>query len=230
MLAPGRRLDLDERPFRHAVTRRCAESDVAAAQQGGFSGVLCGCLRLRFKRPLNSARNVPQSGALVPVQRKARQGFGLIAMPRSRVIDECRLAARYTGVSLIGFVVDVAVLHVLLGFAIAPAWARVVSLTVAMHVTFVINGRHVFQTLSWQSLPRQWWRYMVSNGLGNLCNYWIFVTMVSTHWPIVSLPIVALAVGSAAAWAINFAAARRFVFARARTAAEVLAERYARPE
>src|SRR5580700_6055308 len=36
MLAPGRRLDLDERPFRDAVTRRCAESDVTAAQQRRF--------------------------------------------------------------------------------------------------------------------------------------------------------------------------------------------------
>jgi putative flippase GtrA len=174
--------------------------------------------------------NVSQRGALVPLQRKARQGFRSMAMPRSRLLDECRLAARYTGVSLIGFVVDVVVLHLLLAVAIEPAWARVVSLTIAMHVTFVINGRHVFQTLSWQSLPRQWWRYMVSNGLGNLCNYWIFVTMVSTHWLAVSIPVVALATGSAAAWAINFAAARHFVFAKARKAVEVFAERYARPE
>jgi putative flippase GtrA len=174
--------------------------------------------------------NVSQTGALLPLQRKARQGFRSMAMPRFRVLDECRLAARYTGVSLIGFAVDVVVLHVLIGVAVEPAWARVVSLTIAMHVTFVINGRHVFQTLSWRSLPRQWWRYMVSNGLGNLCNYWIFVTMVSTHWPIVSLAIVAVAAGSAAAWAINFIAARHFVFAKARTAAEAFAERYARPE
>jgi putative flippase GtrA len=153
-----------------------------------------------------------------------------MAKLQSRVRDECRLVARYTGASLVGFAVDAALLHLLLYLGVPPAWARVASLVSAMQVTFLINGRHVFQTLSWRSLPRQWWRYMASNGLGNLCNYWIFVTMVSTHWPIVAVPIVALAAGSAVAWTINFAAARYFVFAKAKAALDALHGPYARPE
>jgi putative flippase GtrA len=142
-----------------------------------------------------------------------------VAKLQPRILNEGMLAARYTGVSLIGFAVDAVLLQLLLRAGLEPAWARLVSLASAMQVTFVINGRHVFKTLRWASLPRQWWRYIASNGLGNLCNYWIFVTMVSTHRPVLAVPLVALAVGSAAAWSINFLAARYFVFAKAKTAA-----------
>src|SRR5579863_255601 len=59
MLAPGRRLDLDERPFRDAVTRRCAESDVAAAQQGRF---VRGFMWM-FEAVFQAARLGPAEGA-----------------------------------------------------------------------------------------------------------------------------------------------------------------------
>jgi len=144
--------------------------------------------------------------------------------------DEFALIAKYSGVSLVGFAVDAALLHVLLFAAVAPAWARVISLAAAMHVTFVLNGLHVFRALSWQALPAQWWRYMLSNGLGNACNYFIFVAMVSLHRPFVSVPFVALSIGSAVAWLINFFAARYFVFAKAEAALRTLRGRYARPE
>ena len=42
----------------------------------------------------------------------------------------------------------------------------------------------------------------------------MFVTLVSLHWRPVSTPLFALSVGSACAWAINFAGTRLFVFRR----------------
>ena len=128
------------------------------------------------------------------------------------IADEARLAVKYCGVSLIGFAVDLAVLHLLLGLRLEPAWARVVSLACAMHVTFLLNGLHVFRRLDRRRWPGQWARYMACNGVGNFCNYWIFVTMVSTHWPLVANPAFAVAVGSAAAWGLNFATTRFLAF------------------
>ncbi len=120
--------------------------------------------------------------------------------------------AHYGGVSLVGFAVDLAVVHLLLWLNVEPAWARVISLIAAMHVTLTLNALFVFKQWSWARLPAQWARYMLSNGAGNLCNYLIFVTMVSTHWPVIAWPTVAVGVGSFCAWLLNYAAARWFVF------------------
>jgi putative flippase GtrA len=127
---------------------------------------------------------------------------------------EMGFAAKFGGVGLIGFAVDAALLRLGLWLGLQPAWARVISLTCAMHATFLINGLLVFQTLRWRTSGRQWLAYMLANGFGNFCNYWIFVTLVSLHWRPVSTPLFALSVGSACAWAINFAGTRLFVFRR----------------
>jgi hypothetical protein len=53
---------------------------------------------------------------------------------------------------------------------------------------------------------------VANSAFGNFCNYWIFVTLESTHRPVIGDPFVALLVGSVAAWAINFAGARLLLF------------------
>ena len=134
---------------------------------------------------------------------------------------ERKTALRYCAVSLLGFVVDAAILRAGLAFG-APAWVRVVSLICAMQVTFTINGLMVFRTLTWRTLPRQWSSYMLTNGLGNFCNYWIFVTLVSLHWRFISDPMIALGFGAFAAWMINFLSARFLVFGKVRELARAV--------
>jgi len=128
---------------------------------------------------------------------------------------ERKTALRYCAVSLLGFVVDAAILRAGLAFG-APAWVRIISLVCAMQVTFTINGLMVFRTLTWRTLPRQWSSYMLTNGFGNFCNYWIFVTLVSLHWRVISDPMIALGFGAFAAWTINFLCARFLVFGKVR--------------
>jgi putative flippase GtrA len=137
----------------------------------------------------------------------------LAERPRlAAAVREGNLALKLAGVGLIGFAVDAALLHAVVGLGLSPAWARVISLSAAMQVTFVINGLRVFRCLDRATLLRQWAGYMAASGFGNFCNYWIFVTMVSTHWWIVSNHMVALAVGSFMAWLINYVGARFVVF------------------
>ena len=128
---------------------------------------------------------------------------------------------QYCAVSLLGFAVDAAILRLGLSFG-GPAWVRVVSLAVAMQVTFTVNGLFVFRTLTWRTLPRQWLSYMLTNGFGNFCNYWIFVTLVSLHWPFISDPMIALGVGAFAAWILNFTCSRFLVFGKVRELAEMV--------
>ena len=130
------------------------------------------------------------------------------------LIEEARLALTFGAVGGVGFCVDAGLLHLGLGLGL-PAWgARIISLFFAMQATFTINGLFVFRSLDSARLPRQWAGYMLANGFGNFCNYWIFLTLVSLHWPVVSNHYAALAIGSLSAWAVNFAGTRLFVFRR----------------
>ncbi|HLZ83616.1 MAG TPA: GtrA family protein [Caulobacteraceae bacterium] len=132
------------------------------------------------------------------------------------VLGECPLPLKFTFVSGVGFAVDAFVLHLLMEAGALPAWARVVSLLCAMQVTFLVNGLIVFRCLDLARPWRRWTAYMLAHGIGNFCNYWIFVTLVSLHRPPLSAPLAALAVASVLAWAINYLGARYFVFRRAR--------------
>jgi putative flippase GtrA len=139
------------------------------------------------------------------------------------VVREAGLAMKFAGVSLIGFVTDAGLLHILVAAGVAPAGARGISLFCAMQVTFVINGVHVFRCLDRKRWPHQWACYMAANGFGNFCNYWIFVTLVSLHRPLASDPLFAVAAGSFCAWMINFIGARFLVFREAGGVLKVLA-------
>jgi putative flippase GtrA len=131
-------------------------------------------------------------------------------------LGEARLALKFTGVSMLGFAADALLLQVGVSIGVAPAWARLFSLAVAMQLTFVLNARLVFLGHDGGQWRRQWVGYMLANGVGNIVNYWIFVALISTRWPLASNRLVALAVGAAAAWAINFACSRFLVFRRRR--------------
>jgi putative flippase GtrA len=123
---------------------------------------------------------------------------------------------KFTLASVLGFTCDAAILRVLIGMGATPAVARLVSLLCAMQVTFLVNGLLVFRCLDIARPWRQWAAYMLAHGVGNFCNYWIFVTLVSLHRSLFAKPLPALAVASVLAWAINYLAARYIVFRRVR--------------
>jgi hypothetical protein len=53
---------------------------------------------------------------------------------------------------------------------------------------------------------------VTNSALGNFCNYWVFVTLESTHRPVIGNPYLALLAGSVTAWMINYTGARLLVF------------------
>jgi putative flippase GtrA len=130
--------------------------------------------------------------------------------------EACILPMKFTLVSGLGFATDATLLQLMMAAGLGPASARVVSLLCAMQVTFLVNGLLVFRCLDRARPWRQWAGYMAAHGVGNFCNYWIFVTLVSLHRPPFSKPLVALAVGSVLAWALNYLAARYLVFRNVR--------------
>jgi putative flippase GtrA len=133
-------------------------------------------------------------------------------------VAEAGLAARFACVGLIGFALDAALLRGGLALGLSPAVARLVSLVLAMQVTFTINRLHVFRAASHKSTFRQWCAYMATNGFGNVCNYWIFVTLSSLHGQAVSKWFVALPISAGSAYLINYAGVRLVVFRKLRLA------------
>jgi putative flippase GtrA len=140
---------------------------------------------------------------------------------------EAGMAVKFAAVGLVGLLTDGMLLRLGLAVGMSPAIARAISLFCAMQVTFTINGMVVFRCLTLKRLARQWAGYMATNGFGNVCNYWIFVTLVSLHRPLVSNPYVALIVGAFAAYLINYAGARLLVFGAGRTGAIIARRRRA---
>jgi putative flippase GtrA len=136
-------------------------------------------------------------------------------MTRSHAHHEFLTAAKFGAVGCVGFITDVTLLKFGLQAGLPSLAARVISLTCAMQVTFMINGLLVFRCLKASSFLRQWAAYMSSNGLGNVCNYLIFAGLVVSRAPLVSRHYVALVIGSVTAYVINYAGCRLLVFGRA---------------
>jgi putative flippase GtrA len=123
-----------------------------------------------------------------------------------------RLLAMFTGASLIGFVFSAATMHLGLAAGLRGWAARLIALLVAMHVTFLLNGRFTFNALSRERFLPLWAAYVANSAFGNTCNYLVFLTLRSTHRPLVSDADVAFVAGAMTAWALNFLGARFVVF------------------
>ena len=131
---------------------------------------------------------------------------------QGRAVREVGLAITFGAVGLIGLTIDAALFRAGVAVHAPAAAARAVSLFFAMQATFTINGLHVFRCLTREKLAGQWFGYMAANSAGNLCNYLIFLVLVSWRQPVVSNAYVALCAGGVAAWAINYGVTRLFVF------------------
>jgi putative flippase GtrA len=125
---------------------------------------------------------------------------------------EAGLFLKFGLVGVLGFAVDAIVLEAAVRLGLPPAGARVVSVLVAMHATFLVNGLLVFGGFRRERLARQWIAYLAANALGAACNYGLFVALVWSGLPLLSERIVALAAGSALGWGINFAGTRLVAF------------------
>ena len=117
---------------------------------------------------------------------------------------------RFCLVGGLGFLVDAGVLMALLAIeALGPIPARVVSILVAVTVTWILNRILTFRSDD----PRylfEWSRYALVNGAGAVINYGCYVACLLLI-PKIS-PLLALAVGSAVALIANYLGSRHFVF------------------
>jgi putative flippase GtrA len=127
---------------------------------------------------------------------------------------ELRLAGKFAAVCVVGFLADAGALRLGLGLGLGATLARLISLALSLQITFGLSQWLVFHPTGQGTLFGHWWRYMVANTFGGLCNLWIFVALMGRERLGAAGPWAALVLSSGAAFLINYAGTRLFVYGR----------------
>lgn len=117
---------------------------------------------------------------------------------------------RFLVVGGVGFVVDASALLVLVRWAgLSPIWSRLPSILIALTTTWWLHRSFTFRSPARPApTAAEWLRFVLSNGLGNGLNLALYWLMVAAGWNL----LVALAIASVAAVAINYSASAWWVF------------------
>lgn len=124
--------------------------------------------------------------------------------------------ARFAFAGVAGLVVDVAVLYLALALGLGFYAGRVVSFLSAVFATWQINRRYTFAAgdNATLSLWREWWLYLAAMMGGGVVNYAAYSAAIAFGPRMALWPMAAVAAGSVAGMAVNFASAKFFVFKR----------------
>lgn len=126
----------------------------------------------------------------------------------------------FLAIGAVGFAVDGGLL---LAMTEAMGWpvlgARLLSFSVAVTVTWLLNRVLTFRHLASARRLREWRRYVAVNSVGAAINLGVFTALVWTVPWLHSSPLAAFALASAAALAFNFLGSRSFAFGRENGAA-----------
>lgn len=119
---------------------------------------------------------------------------------------------RFAAVGAVGFVVDAAVLQLLVSaLAWSPFAARAISFPVALACTFALNRAWTFRGLR-MPLARAYGAYGAVQAVGAAINLAVFSICVALAPPLYERPVIALGIGAAVSLAFNFYATRGVVF------------------
>lgn len=109
-----------------------------------------------------------------------------------------------------GFAVDAGLLHLLITYtAIGPYVARVISMAIAMMVTWQINRNFTFEG-SGRTAVDEGVRYTFIGVLGAVMNYAVYATVIFS-FPLIQ-PVAAVVAASLAAMIFSYFGYSRFVF------------------
>jgi putative flippase GtrA len=132
---------------------------------------------------------------------------------RSAAAEVPRQFANFLVVGSIGFVADGGLLLALIHVAgLSPPFARLISFSVAVTVTWLLNRLLTFRRHASDRRLAEWRRYVVVNGIGGLINLGIFMSLVGPVPGFGVEPLIAFAIASAVALLFNFLGSRCFAF------------------
>jgi putative flippase GtrA len=143
-----------------------------------------------------------------------RAAFSSKNVGKGKIHSMYRQIMRFVVAGVVGFIVDAAVLYFGLALGLGYFGGRAVSFLCAVWATWQINRRYTFVAERQETAWSEWWRYLAAMSLGGVVNYTAYSATVVTFRDIRFLPIIAVAVGSLAGLAVNFATAKLWVFRR----------------
>jgi len=120
---------------------------------------------------------------------------------------------RFALVGFAGFLADALMLEFFVGLGFTASLARVLSIVIALHVTYILHGVYTFKGNSGFSKKR-WLQYLLYNAIGALLNYVTFLGVLHTAPLNDPQPdrLLALVIGTAVALLFNYFANRTIVF------------------
>ena len=116
---------------------------------------------------------------------------------------------RFALVGFVGFVVDAGLLELAVFLGLPAQSARVISILLALQVTYTLHGRFTFRRHGGYS-RRAWLQFMLANLIGALLNYGTFLLLLIDDTRPTRL--VALLGGTGVGLCFNYWANRKFAF------------------
>lgn len=118
----------------------------------------------------------------------------------------------------LGFLIDAGVVQTLVrALEWNPYAARVVSFLLAASFTWWWNRTFTFACRRRHRASTEWARWLAVMLIGATVNYGLYALLVSLFPLVRAWPVLGVAVGSAAAAAVNFIGARKLVFGNAKS-------------
>jgi putative flippase GtrA len=160
------------------------------------------------------ARKDAPSDRRPPVLAAAAMAHEPARPPGDRLRSLLGEAFRFGLVGVAGYLVDVAVVTLIVRLGIDPFTARVPSFIAAASVTWYLNRRFTFRRAprGGGAVRRQWLLFVVLMLPGAALNYGTYAILVA-HWPLarahLALPVAA---GALAGMTINFIVSKMIVF------------------
>jgi putative flippase GtrA len=118
---------------------------------------------------------------------------------------------RFSLVGGFGFALATALLYGLLAAGSGPYAGYAIAFAVTVTATWWLNRSFTFDDRS-GSMIAQWARFLTANAVAGSVNVAVFVALVALSETVRSAPVLGTAAGALAGLAVNFAAARRYVF------------------
>lgn len=132
-------------------------------------------------------------------------------MPRfvSRFFSKHDILKRFCSVGAVGFLVDASVLELALIFGHGPIESRLLSISVALTVTWLLHRIYTFQNCQRHPLS-QYGRFVLVGAFGAGLNFAVYSALL--FFSPTLLPLLAMILSSAFALLVNYLGARYFAF------------------